>query len=107
MSQSRTAARLKHVNKVVGAEFRAETIWYTVATTCIVRAHTVEGVVSRMHLAELCHVPDWMTTGRGGAYAGLASDPCGFQSAKNQTQRGSQHESAFFKEINPLAVLAL
>ena len=80
---------------------------YTVVNTCIcLGTHTVEGVVSRMHLAELRHVPDRVTTGRGGSYAGFASDPRSFQSAKNPTQKGSQRKSAI-KDINPLAVLTL
>lgn len=42
--------------------------------------HTIEGVVSRMHLAELCHVLDWVTAGRGGAYAGFTGDASSLQS---------------------------
>lgn len=33
-----------------------------------------------MHLAQLGHVFDWVTTGRGGADAGLAGDANGLQS---------------------------
>lgn len=52
--------------------------------------HTVKDVVPRMHLAELRHVFDWVTTGRGGAYAGLAGDASSFQSAQIETQRNSE-----------------
>ena len=42
--------------------------------------HTIEDVVSWVHLTELAHVFDWMATGRGGANAGLAVDANGSQS---------------------------
>lgn len=48
---------------------------------------TVEDVVPRMHLAQLCHVVDWMTTGRGGADAGLTADTDSIQSAEKETNK--------------------
>lgn len=49
--------------------------------------HTIEDVVSRMHLAEQRHVFDWMTTGRSGANAGLTGDANSLQSAGQKPPR--------------------
>lgn len=43
-------------------------------------ARTIENIVPRVHLTELGHVLDRVTTGRGGAYAGLTGDASSLQS---------------------------
>lgn len=48
--------------------------------------HTIEGVVPRVHLTELCHVLHWVTAGRGGAYAWLTGDAKILQSVPIQNQ---------------------
>lgn len=55
--------------------------------------HTIEAIVSRMHLAELRHVFDWVATGRGGANAGLTGDAGRLQSARGQNQKSLQNDS--------------
>lgn len=47
---------------------------------------TIEGVVPRVHLAELCHVLHWVTAGRGGAYAWLTGDAKSLQSVQKQNR---------------------
>lgn len=45
---------------------------------------TIENIVPRVHLTELGHVFDRVTTGRGGAYAGLTGDASILQSKVKQ-----------------------
>lgn len=45
---------------------------------------TIENIVPRVHLTELGHVFDRVTTGRGGAYAGLTGDASILQSEVKQ-----------------------
>lgn len=63
---------------VISCIFLSKRTWKT--TQIYLHSHTIEDIVSRMHLAQLCHIFDRMTTGRGGADAGLTGDPSSFQS---------------------------
>lgn len=69
--------RLLHIWKQSHSVWKrnAENCWnwcslQTVGTSL----HTIEGVIPRVHLTELCHVLHWVTAGRGRAYAGLTGD---------------------------------
>ena len=93
MSQSQTAVHLKPTNNdhccLVTLK---DLIFHLLLPICYVQLdtwnnyihqHTIEDVVSRMHLTELCHVFDWVTTGRGGANAGFTCDTNSLQSVRN------------------------
>lgn len=109
-SQSWPAAHLKHTNKITAADSFSPIDWFQLKKNSInklvhrsnyvypfihTHTHTIEGVVSRMHLAELRHVLDWVTTGRGGAYAGLTGDASSLQSA--QKTKSEKFTEWFYK----------